>query len=557
MTALTAGAVSHAAMTWHDINWRAVHQTVRRLQARIVKATQAGRWGKVNALQRLLTRSFSGKALAVKRVTENSGKRTSGVDRVLWDTPAGKMKAIGTLTQRGYRPQPLRRVYIEKSNGKRRPLGIPTMRDRAMQALYLLALDPIAETTGDPNSYGFRKERSTADAIEQCFKVLRMKTSAQWILEGDIKSCFDRISHDWLMAHIPMEKVILAKWLNAGFIDKYVFFPTQAGTPQGGICSPVLANLALDGLESALKAAFPKPRRGQAPLVNFVRYADDFIITGRTRELLEERVKPFLIDFLSQRGLELSEEKTRITHIDEGFDFLGQTVRKYRGKLLIKPSKESLKRFLAEIRRVIKANKQAKAGDLIAYLNPKIRGWVNYHRHVVSSKTFSYVDSQIFRALWRWARRRHRRKSAKWIRRKYFGTHKGRTWTFQGEALIRGERCTVRLFYASDVPIKRHIKVRGKANPYDPAWELYVEHRLDRKMATSLDGRRHLFFLWKKQQGVCPNCGQRITQDTGWHSHHVVWKVHGGSDGADNRVLLHPNCHRQVHYQESQVSNRT
>lgn len=233
-----AGAVSQSDRDWHAINWHAVHQAVRRLQARIVKATQAGKWGKVKALQHLLTHSFSGKALAVKRVTENHGKRTPGVDGETWDTPAKKAQAVHAQHQRGYHPQPLRRVYIPKPNGHYRPLGIPTMRDRAMQALYLLVLDPVAETLGDPNSYGFRTERSTADAIEQCFTVLGWKRSAEWILEGDIRACFDTISHDWLVAHVPMDKTLLQKWLKAGFMDKRIFYPTTAGTPQGGICTP-------------------------------------------------------------------------------------------------------------------------------------------------------------------------------------------------------------------------------------------------------------------------------------------------------------------------------
>lgn len=232
---LQAGAVSRELKDWHATDWQKVNENVRRLQVRIVKATQEGRWNKVKALQHLLTHSASGKLLAVRRVTENTGKRTSGVDKVTWETPEKKIAAVHTLKRRGYQPLPLKRVYIPKSNGKMRPLGIPTMKDRAMQALHLLALDPIAETTADPNSYGFRKERSTADAREQCFNALRLKNSAQWILEGDIKGCFDNISHDWMLEHIPTDKLMLKKWLKAGYMDKHVLHATQDGTPQGGI----------------------------------------------------------------------------------------------------------------------------------------------------------------------------------------------------------------------------------------------------------------------------------------------------------------------------------
>src|ERR1700694_1301839 len=307
-------ASSHAPEQWALIDWKPVYRNVRVLQQRLAKATQESNWRRVKALQRMLTRSFSAKALAVKRVTENQGKKTAGVDGELWDTPQIKVAAIAQLKKQRYRPLPLRRVYIPKSNGKERPLGIPTMRDRAMQALYLLALDPVLETLGDQNSYGFRKELSTADAIEQAFAALSRKNSAEWILEGDINACFDRISHDLLLAHIPMEKNILRKWLKAGFIDKYVLFATEEGTPQGGICSPVLANMTLDGLEKKLREKYPKPDRGGSQeKVNFVRFADDFIVTGKSKEVLESEVKPLIEAFMKERGLELSPEKTLIT----------------------------------------------------------------------------------------------------------------------------------------------------------------------------------------------------------------------------------------------------
>ncbi|MFL9937462.1 reverse transcriptase domain-containing protein, partial [Paraburkholderia sp. RL18-103-BIB-C] len=288
---------------------------------RMVKAVQAGRHNRVKALQWLLTHSFSGRALAVKRVTENKGRNTPGVDKVTWKTPAAKANAIASLKRRDYSPLPLRRVFILKKNGKTRPLGIPVMKCRAIQALHLLALEPVAETTADLNSYGFRPERSTADAGGQCFISLAKKASAEWVLEADIHGCFDKISHDWMIANIPTDKVILKKWLKAGYVYQNELFPTDTGTPQGGIISPVAANMTLDGLEAMLAEKFPRARQ-RGLKMNMVRYADDFIITGHSKEWLEHEVRPAVAEFLTERGLVLSPEKTRITHIKDGFDFL-------------------------------------------------------------------------------------------------------------------------------------------------------------------------------------------------------------------------------------------
>jgi RNA-directed DNA polymerase len=544
------GAPSHPDDAWHAIDWRKVHQEVRRLQARIVKAVQENRWSKVKALQHLLTHSFSGRALAVRRVTENQGKWTPGVDGEIWDTPQKKAQAIRRLRQHGYRAQPLRRVYIDKSSGNgQRPLGIPCMIDRAFQMLYKFALDPIAETTGDPNSYGFRLGRSTADAIGQCFLNLCRKTSATWILEADLKACFDTISHQWLLDNIPIDKRMLTQWLKSGVIDRHVFQPTEAGAPQGSPISPVIANLTLDGMEGFLKENLPqKTVEGKSLKVNLTRFADDFIVTGSIHETLAQQVIPLLEQFLGERDLALSPEKTRITYIEQGFDFLGQNIRKYKGKLLIKPSRKSIKAFLNKVRATIKANKQATTGDLINQLNPIIRGWALYHRHVVSKKVFSRVDSELFIALWRWAKRRHRNKSRAWIMKKYFRPTPNHKWQFFGQSSDKdGKPVTICLTHAARIPIRRHVKVKGQANPYDPQWETYFEKRLDVKMGDKLWGKQQLLSLWRSQQGVCPVCQQKITETTGWARHHIIWRCHGGGDTLDNLVLLHPNCHRQVH----------
>jgi RNA-directed DNA polymerase len=560
-TAQAVGAVSSEAAEWYAIDWPAVHRNVRRLQARIVQATKVGKWGRVKALQRLLTHSNSGKVFAVRRVTENKGKKTPGVDQEIWNTPEKKTQAVHELNRWGYQPQPLRRVYIPKSDGQTmRPLGIPTMKDRAQQALHLLALDPVVEATADNNSYGFRQQRSCADAMEQCFNTLS-KPNPQWILEGDIKSCFDRISHTWLLAHVPMDRAILRKWLKSGYMEKHVLHETTDGTPQGGIISPALSNCALDGLERLLKEKFPTKRPlsslgGKFACVNLIRYADDFVITGRTKELLEGEVKPLVVQFLQERGLELSPKKTVITHVEKGFDFLGQNVRKYpNGKLLIKPSKKNVKTFLGGIRKTIKAARGMSAADLIHKLNPKIRGWANYHRHVISTRTFKHVDLVLFSSLWQWARRRHQNKNSRWLKQKYFERRRGRDWSFFGETCdAEGQPSKVWLYRAVRTLIKRHVKVKGEANPYDPACETYFEKREEDHMRDTFRGTRTLRYLWYEQRGRCPVCNERITRFTGWRRHYCVPRSLGGSPNATNCVLTHPECHDRVHRQRLSVS---
>lgn len=310
--------------------------------------------------------------------------------------------------------------------------------------------------------------------------------------------------------------------------------------------------MALDGLENLLLEKYPKNKVNKPKRINLVRYADDIIITGNTKEILEQEIKPLVTEFLRERGLELSPEKTKIVHISEGFDFLGQNIRKYKGKLLIKPSKANVKSFLIKIRGIIKGNKGATAANLIRILNPMIVGWANYHRHIVAKKTFSSVDREIWKTLWQWAKRRHPNKGKFLIKNKYFKIIETRNWEFSGKTglfTLDGNPEWITLRKASDVPIKRFVKIKADANPFDPAWEHYFEERLNFKMCDNLRMKKRLLALWSKQAGKCPCCRQLISEEDEWHVHHILPRCKGGKDTLDNLVLVHPNCHRQIHSQ--------
>ena len=441
-------SASSDSAQWQSINWKAVEANVLKLQMRIAKATRDGKHGKAKALQWILTHSRSAKLLAVKRVSQNKGSKTPGIDGVVWNTDTRRMKAANQLSRKAYRAKPLKRIYIPKKNGKLRPLGIPCMIDRAQQALHLLALEPVSETLADPNSYGFRPNRSTADAVSQCFKCLALKRSAKWVLEGDIKACFDKIGHQWLMDNIAIDKRMLEQWLKSGFVDKELFYDTDEGTPQGGIISPTLMLMTLSGLEQRIKSTALK----KGARANFIGYADDFVVTCASKEVLENDIKPLIADFLAVRGLTLSEEKTHITHINDGFDFLGFNHRKYKGKLLIK------------------------------LINPKLRGWSNYYRHCVAKQVFSYVGHKLFYALWHWAKRRHPTKSRTWIALKYFINRKGQ-WQFHGWQKIKDMDCQFNLFQITTVPIERHVKIRSAATPFDPQYQEYLGKRKHKRLA--------------------------------------------------------------------------
>jgi RNA-directed DNA polymerase len=411
----------HLYTTWADVNWHAVEENVRRLQERISRATTHNAWRMVNNLQKLLGRATSNKLLASRRTTqENQGKHTAGVDGMVYDTPEARWKLFQEgLSLKGYKPKPVRRVYIPKDNGKQRPLGIPTGKDRVMQAIAQATLEPEWEARFAANSYGFRPGRCTMDAIAAIHTTMSRKDSSPWVLDADISGCFDNLDHSPLLAKLPVCTATLHRWLKAGVVELGSLTPTDTGTPQGGGISPLLAHVALDGMERLFDAAYtdgrpkaPAFRRGNNKGIAVIRYADDVVITAPTREVLETYARPRIEKFLQERGLALSEAKTRIVHITEGFNFLGFHIRKCgkRGTLLTVPQKAKVLKHVRAIRSYLDAHKQTPAVAVLRALNPVIRGWANYDRYCAAKQVFQKVRHAQWHMLGVWAKRRHPKK---------------------------------------------------------------------------------------------------------------------------------------------------
>ncbi|HEY9690603.1 MAG TPA: group II intron reverse transcriptase/maturase [Oculatellaceae cyanobacterium] len=552
---------------WNKVNWRKLEIRVYKLQKRIYQASSRGDLKAVRRLQKTLMRSWSGKMLSVRRVTQdNQGKKTAGVDGAKSLTPVERLSLVKKLALKG-KAMPTRRVWIDKpGTDEKRPLGIPTMYDRALQALVKLALEPEWEARFEPNSYGFRPGRSCHDAVEAIFQAINQK--AKYVLDADIAKCFDRINHGELLKKLntfPTLKRQIKSWLKSGVMDGKQMFPTSEGTPQGGVISPLLANIALHGMEERVKQIANEmipARSGYSKKIiraslSLIRYADDFVILHEDLTVVQ-RCKEVISEWLNGMGLELKPSKTRLAHTlheyegqDAGFNFLGFNIRQYpvgkynsgcntNGKILgfktlIKPSREKIKVHYKQITKVIEQHEAAPQAALISRLNPIIKGWVNYYSTTVSKETFSELKTMVYCKLRSWAKSRHPRKSGTWVADKYWQTIGGDNWVF---ATRQEGQYPLRLLKHTETEIKRHVKVKGDASPYDGNL-IYWSTR----MGSNPEVPKTVATLLKKQKGKCAHCELHFTEESVIEVDHIIPKSQGGKNEYKNMQLLHRHCH--------------